>query len=141
MIQAMKEYSVILFITRKPTLTTEQFRNHWENVHIPLLQDITGHLFPKLFTRRYLARTERQGFGGPANRDRPLLVLRGNLETEFDFDAIAEMTFESEKAFHEFYKCTYEAEAARKLAADEDSFLDPGKTKTVVVGDTTYNDK
>lgn len=140
MIQAMKEYSIMLFVARKPTLTTDQFREHWENVHIPLLHELTGPLFPKQFNRRYLARTERMGFGGPANRDRPLLVLRGSLE-EFDFDAIAEMTFENEKAFHEFYKCIYEAEAARRLAADEETFLDPGKMKIVVVGDTVYNDK
>lgn len=107
---------------------------------MPLLQKLTGPLFPKHFTRRYLARTERKGFGGPANRDHPLLVLRGSLE-EFDFDGVADLTFDSEKAFHDFYRCIYESGAAAKLAEDEDLFLEPGTMKMVVVGETICTTK
>lgn len=128
-------YTVLLFVTRKATLTSEQFKDHWENKHIPLLKSLTGSLFPLHHTRRYFARIERQGFGGPANRDHPLLALRGNVQ-EFDYDAVAELTFQDEKAFHDFYKTIYDTEVAAKLAEDEEHFIDSAAFKSVVVGET-----
>ena len=35
---------VILFLTRKPGLTHEQFREHYENPHAPLARKHMGHL-------------------------------------------------------------------------------------------------
>ena len=128
-------YVVLVFVTRNPTLTSEEFRDHWENTHIPLMKSLTGRLFPLLHTRRYLARTDRLGYGGPANRDRPPLVLRGSIDN-FDYDATAELTFESEDAFRRFYRALYEPETAAILSRDEELFLDTGKIITVVVGDT-----
>ena len=89
-------YIVIHFVTRKPTLTIEEFKHYWENTHIPLLKSLTGPLFPLHHKRRYLARTERKGFGGPANRDHPPLIIRGTPD-DFDFDGIAEMEWETVK--------------------------------------------
>ncbi|KAF2007137.1 hypothetical protein P154DRAFT_517545 [Amniculicola lignicola CBS 123094] len=130
-------YTIILFVTRKPTITPDEFKDHWENKHIPLLQSITGSLFP-IHVRQYLIRIDRKGFGGPANRNHPLLLLRGTVD-DFDYDAIAHLTFESEKAFHQFYHVIYETTAQAQLAADEKRFLDTEKMKTVVVGNTAVS--
>ncbi|PSN72025.1 hypothetical protein BS50DRAFT_569605 [Corynespora cassiicola Philippines] len=134
-------YTVVYFITRKPTLSSDQFKDYWESKHIPLLQSLTGPLFPAEYTRRYLARIDRKGFGGPSNRDRPLLVLRGSPEDIDWVDGIAELSFDTEKAFQEFYRCIYETEAAAKLAADEEMFMDTSQIKAVVVGETTTTKK
>jgi hypothetical protein len=128
-------YSILLFVTRKPTLSTEEFKDYWENKHIPLLKSLTGPHFPLRCTRRYLARIDRKGFGGPANRDHPLLVLRGNVD-EFDYDGVAEMSWEDEKAFHKFYRAIWQTDVAVKLAADEESFMDVSRFKAVTVGET-----
>ncbi|CAI6340421.1 unnamed protein product [Periconia digitata] len=125
-------YSIVIFVTRKPTITPDEFKDYWENHHIPLLQSLTGDSFPRQHRRQYLARIERKGFGGPANKDNPPLVLRGSPE-DFDFDGIAELTWDDEDTFRKFYKAIYSTEAAAKLARDEEIFLDPGKLKTVVV--------
>ncbi|ORX99215.1 EthD domain-domain-containing protein [Clohesyomyces aquaticus] len=129
-------YTILLFLTRKPTISPEEFKDYWENTHIPLLQSLTGPLFPTQFTRRYLARIHRKGFGGPANPDRPPLLLRGTPD-DFDWDAVGELTFENEKAFSQFYNTIYESDIAAKLADDEAKFIANGSLKAVVVGETT----
>ncbi|KAF1355646.1 hypothetical protein EJ07DRAFT_181986 [Lizonia empirigonia] len=128
-------YTILLFITRKPNLSPEEFKHHYENVHIPLARGLCAGHWPSKFTRRYLARITRKGFGGPANPDRPPLLLRGDAQT-VDYDCISEMTFENEDAFHAFYRRVYEKDVAVKLVPDEASFLELGKTSVVVVGET-----
>ncbi|KAH6616801.1 EthD domain-containing protein [Boeremia exigua] len=128
-------YTILLFVTRRPDLSPEAFRDHYENVHIPLAQRLCAGSWPYKFTRQYLARITRRGFGGPANPDRPPLLLRGDADV-IDYDVVSEMTFESEGAFQAFYKRIYEKDVAAKLAADENEFLQLGKTRVVVVGET-----
>ncbi len=128
-------YTILLFVTRRPDLSPEEFRQHYENVHIPLAQRLCAGHWPSQFTRQYLARITRRGFGGPANPDRPPLLLRGDAQV-IDYDVVSEMTFETEHAFQAFYKRVYEKDVAAKLAADETKFLELGKTRIVVVGET-----
>lgn len=128
-------YTILLFLTRKPNLSPEEFKHHYENVHIPLAKRFCANKWPHKFTRQYLARITRKGFGGPANPDRPPLLLRGDAQ-DIDYDCVSEMTFESEHAFQAFYKRVYEKDVAATLAADETTFLELGKTRVVVVGET-----
>ncbi|KAF2993393.1 hypothetical protein E8E13_000864 [Curvularia kusanoi] len=132
-------YTILLFVTRNPKLSPEQFKEHYETIHIPLAQRLCGGNWPFKFTRRYLARITRKGFGGPSNPDRPPLILRGNAH-DIDYDCVSEMTFESERAFQAFYKRVYEKDVAAKLAADETAFLEMGKTRIVVVGETLHTE-
>ncbi|KAF2853005.1 hypothetical protein T440DRAFT_420165 [Plenodomus tracheiphilus IPT5] len=128
-------YTVILFITRNSNLTTDEFKAHYEHTHIPLARTLVGGAWPKIFRRQYLARITRKGFGGPANPDRPLLMLRGD-KLDDDYDCIAELSFDSELDFQLFYRGIYAKENAAILARDEEKFLEPGKTRVVVVGET-----
>ena len=128
-------YTIMLFVTRKPNLSPEEFKDHYENVHIPLAQRLCAGNWPFKFTRQYLARVTRKGFGGPANPDRPPLLLRGTAQ-DIDYDCVGHMEFENEHAFQAFYKRVYEKDVAAKLAADEVQFLELGKTRVVVVGET-----
>jgi hypothetical protein len=128
-------YTVFVFATRNPTITSEQFKSHWEDTHIPLVKSLVGPLFPLHYKRHYFARTERKGFGGPANRDNPAFLLRGSPDN-FDFDAVAELMWEDEKTFQEFYKAIHTTKTAAKLAVDENQFLHSNGWKSVVVGDT-----
>jgi hypothetical protein len=133
-------YTVVLFVTRNHNLTSEEFRDHYENIHIPLAHSLLTSCWPIDFKRRYLARISRKGFGGPANPDRPPLMLRGEMEG-LDCDCIAEMTFDSEARFQEFYKRLYSLENAAILARDEEKFLEKGKTRVIVVGETWSTDE
>lgn len=53
-----------------------------------------------------------------------------------DCDCFAEMNFPSENAFRLFYKRIYEKETAASLAESENQFLEQGKIKIIVVGET-----
>jgi len=133
-------YTVVLFITRNHALSSEEFRDYYEHKHLPLAHSLLTPCWPISFTRRYLARISRKGFGGPANPDRPLLMLRGHMN-DLDCDCIAEMTFNSEADFQQFYKGVYAKENAALLARDEEKFLEAGMTKFVVVGETWSTDE
>jgi hypothetical protein len=126
---------VIIFLTRRSCLTPEEFQDYYEHKHIPLAYSLISDVWPTTFHRRYFARISRKGFGGPANPDRPMLTLRGELN-EMDCDCIAEMNFPCEKAFRKFYKKIYEKEIAAILAEDENKFLEQGKVRIIVVGET-----
>lgn len=128
-------YTIVLFVTREPSLTFEEFQDYYEHKHLPMVYSLISEVWPTTFTRRYLARISRKGFGGPANPNRPPLTLRGDLK-ELDCDCIAEMTFPDEKGFQNFYKRIYEKDIAAILAEDERKFLEKGKTTAVVVAET-----
>ncbi|KAJ4377838.1 hypothetical protein N0V83_000668 [Neocucurbitaria cava] len=91
-------------------------------------------------TRRYLARINRKGFGGPANPDRPPLTLKGEMQG-LDCDCIAEMNFDSEAIFQDFYDKRHEKDIAAVVLEDEKAFLEPGKTTIVVIGETWSTDQ
>ncbi|CAA9966627.1 hypothetical protein CFE70_009845 [Pyrenophora teres f. teres 0-1] len=133
-------YTIVLFITRNHVLSSEEFRDYYEHRHIPLAYSLLTSCWPITFTRRYLARISRKGFGGPANPDRPLLMLRGTMN-DLDYDCIAEMTFDTEAHFQHFYKSAYAKENAALLARDEEKFLEADMTKIVVVGETWNTDE
>jgi hypothetical protein len=128
-------YTLLLFVTRDPSLTFDEFQDYYEHKHIPLVYSLIADVWPTTFHRRYFARVSRKGFGGPANPDRPLLMLRGNMN-EVDCDCIAEMNFACEKEFQKFYKKIYQKEIAAILAEDENKFLKRGQTTAVVIGET-----
>lgn len=128
-------YTILLFVSRDSSLTFEEFQHHYENKHVPLAYSLLSDVWPTAFHRRYFARINRKGFGGPANPDRPPLTLRGGLN-EMDCDCVAELSFPSEKAFGRFYKKLYEKEIAAVLAEDENRFLEQGKLRIIVVGET-----
>ncbi|KAF1947663.1 hypothetical protein EJ02DRAFT_1484 [Clathrospora elynae] len=132
-------YTVVLFITRNPDLNFEQFRDYYEYKHIPLSHSLLAAHWPIDFKRRYLARITRKGFGGPANPDRPPLMLRGEMN-ELDCDCIAEMSFSNEAHFQCFYKKVYEKENAAILVKDEERFMEQGKMQVIVVGETWHTD-
>lgn len=128
-------YTLILFMTRNRSLTSNEFRDHYEYTHIPLCRSLIGAAWPTTFRRQYLARIHRAGFGGPANPDYPLLTLKGTM-LEDDYDCIAELNFASESHFQLFYRSVYAKENAAVLVRDEERFLEPGKTRAVVVSET-----
>ncbi|MCJ1441552.1 MAG: hypothetical protein MMC23_002041 [Stictis urceolatum] len=130
-------YTALLYASRKPGTSPAQFREHWENKHLPLVKSLSGPDFPLSHTRYYLQRSEDPiGSGGPANRNTPAAVLAG-LQEDFDHDGFAILTFEDEAAFQRFYGKVSEATAAAKIAADEENFLDRTKLMIVLIGETT----
>ena len=56
-------------------------------------------------------------------------------QADFEYDAIGELTFEDEAAFHAFFALVSQGDAAESIAKDEDMFLDRPRMRVVVVDD------
>lgn len=128
-------YSVLIFTYRKPGTTPEQFRAHYESSHVPLVKEIVGKHFPLSHTRRYIHRTVGKAEGTERNAKSPASVLMGT-QADFEYDAMAELTFPDVGAFQTFFGIAQQPENAARIAADEEKFLDRSKTSAVIVGET-----
>jgi hypothetical protein len=117
-------YNILIFVTRKSSISHLDFKKHYETIHLPLLQFYGGEHFPKSHRRHYLQFSEN---------DQPT-VVQGD-KAAFDFDAIAEVSFDNEAAFHAFLAVLDVEEASKMLRMDEDKFSDREMMKIVVVGD------
>ena len=131
--------SALVFAYRKPGTTPAQFREHLENHHVPLIKSIAGSHFPISYTRRYIHRTEGTD-GGPANPNYPATIMTGAQEA-VDYDGFVELTFENEDAFMAFVGVVRQPDAAARIAADEEKFLDKSKMVIVRVGETIVTRK
>ncbi|KAJ4349834.1 uncharacterized protein N0V89_008453 [Didymosphaeria variabile] len=129
-------YVTILYLTRKPTLTPKQFRDYYESTHIPLIKSIFGSVAPLRHRRCYLARANSDSKDSNVSADAgyPPLVLRGTPE-DFDYDCIAEVSWEDENDFNDFNKMYMQPGVMEKLAEDEERFLVREKLRAVAIGE------
>ena len=108
-------YKVFHFVKRKPHLTHEQFRDHFERSHAAMALKFCGHLFTD-YRRNYInivlgggdPREEGSGFG----------------EMEFQWDLISEWVMPDEAAFHEITRIMESPGIKRLFHEDEDRFID-----------------
>ncbi|KAI1780308.1 EthD domain-containing protein [Hypoxylon cercidicola] len=133
-------YSILFFVSRKQGISMEEFKSHYENIHMPLLKEVAGPHFPLAHTRRYIHRTEGQAEGTTRNASTPAQVLLGT-QADFDYDAIIELTFASEAAFKEFFQFVHTPEKAARVTSEEDKFIDRSLMRGVLLGEviTTKN--
>lgn len=55
-------------------------------------------------------------------------------QEHFPYDSVTELVFEDEEAFGKFFACVSQPENAARIQADEEVWLDRGRTSVVVVG-------
>lgn len=132
----------LIYSYRKPGLSLEDFKTQYE-AHVDLVKRIAGDNFPLSHKRTYVARnTVDAAPEGASERNSltPATVLVGT-QTDFDFDAYAELTFADQAAFQAFCAKIYDPEAAAQIAADEEKFLDKSKLGIAMLGDVIETTK
>jgi hypothetical protein len=128
--------TAIIYAYRKPGLSLEDFKKHYE-AHVDLVKKLAGDSFPSSHKRSYIARTTVTTPPDDAttrNAFTPATVLSGQ-QSDFDFDAYAELTFPDQAAFGAFHARVTAADAAAQIAADEGKFLDRSRLGIAMVGD------
>ena len=111
---------IIFMLKRKPGITKEQFREHYENSHAKLAQKYIGHLL-KDYNRNYPIFTGLAPSNGePAPYDT-------------GYDAITEMVVEDEAAVEEMTRIFNAPDVNPVLVEDELKFLDRPATVMIVV--------
>ncbi|KAF1974911.1 hypothetical protein BU23DRAFT_598186 [Bimuria novae-zelandiae CBS 107.79] len=124
-------YVVLVLLTRKPDLSPEQFKEHFENNHLPLVKSLFGPLCPVPHRRLYLARADNKS--GDASRALyPPLMLKGNPE-DINFDCISELSWKDEKTFKGFKQMMKQPELMANIAADLELFVEV--ERVVVIGE------
>jgi hypothetical protein len=113
---------LLFFLKRKPGLTPEQFREHYEN-HAPLAQKYIGHLLTG-YARNYPVFAALDPTHAPA----------GTQPAPYDigYDAICEMRVKDDAAVDEIGRIFNDPEIGPILNADTGKFLDTKATVIVV---------
>ncbi|MCJ1324917.1 hypothetical protein MMC10_001579 [Thelotrema lepadinum] len=117
---------VMLLFGRIDSITPAAFKDHFENVHIPLIKSLVGEDFPVKHTRMYLERTE----DGPNDAS----VWIGG-QDDFKFDVAAQMTFADEEHWKRFMAKATDPEVQKILHEDDEKFSDRSKTRAVTLRD------
>lgn len=106
-------FQLLMFGRRKEGLTPDQYRDHYENVHIPLMRNLTGDTFPLTHERHYVKRD------GPP--DFPAAILTGE-QADFDFDAVAVLTYRDEAHFDANWAFFEDEDFSKIIKEDEEKF-------------------
>ncbi|GKZ19895.1 hypothetical protein AbraIFM66951_007731 [Aspergillus brasiliensis] len=133
---------VFIYAYRKPGLSLATFRERYE-AHINLVKRLSGDDFPLSHRRSYIARTtvDTPPAGATArNATTPATVFVGQ-QSDFDFDATAELTFTDQPSFQAFMAKVTAPEAAAQIAEDEEGFLDRKMLSIAMIGEVVETTK
>lgn len=111
---------MIVFIKKKEGMAFEDFRNHYENVHVPLCGERIGHLIQDF--RRYYPQNLNNLYHGRADAD-------AGHEAGTSYDAIAIYTIKDEQALEELIRIGQDPEFQRIITEDEERFCDRAATR------------
>ena len=113
----MGNHTVLVFFTRKPGASVEEFQDRFENHQIPLLKKTAGDGFPAKHTRVYLKRS--------TEGDCPAAIVYGE-QSDFAFDGIVLMEFDDRANCDRFIERTHAQEQLENFQNDP---LLPDRTK------------
>lgn len=113
----MSSVKVMWLLKRKPGITHEQFREHYERSHVALAHKYIGHLLTH-YVRNY--KTEIAGGGYFENGG------FGNIP--WDYDVITEWVCPNQEAFDKIMQIFLEPDVGREFYEDEFNFMDRDRT-------------
>ena len=118
-------YRIMWLLKRKPGITHEQFREHYETSHSELGKKYVGHLMLGYHRHYDAAKEAGASFGTP-------------LSSVTDYDCIAEWVMRDEAAFEEAMRIMAEPDILAIFQEDETHFLDSASTRLLrcSTGDT-----
>ena len=99
---------VFVLLKRKPGMSFEEFRTHYENSHARLGEKYFGHLFAS-YRRNYI----------PAGRR-----FSDGAIVENAYDCLTELVFRDSDGYRELRRIVSDPEIQRTLREDEEKFLD-----------------
>jgi hypothetical protein len=125
-------YALVGLFTRREDLTHAQFKQIFEGTFIPLLERVSGPLFPVTYSRRYIAHKsndEQRAKKGAIGFD--TLVI--GKEEDVPWDCIGDMTFEDDLHMNQFLNFINEPGPGDQLMACEATFSDTSKLRLIMM--------
>lgn len=114
-------YKVIWLLKRKPGISFDQFRHHYETSHAVLGQKYFGHLL-LAYRRNYNVPGDPSG-ASAADR---MIAARS-----FEYDCITEWELRDEQALQEVFDLLFDPAIGKLFHADEEHFLDRDSVRLV----------
>jgi len=116
-------FKILLFMKRRPGMSIEEFRDYYENHHVPLCLKSAGGM--KRYIRRYLD---------------PQPNAETGLNEELAWDVITELWFDDEAVFKGTVKYLSSTVMSDEIIADELNLFDRSKNRmaTVVERETEF---
>jgi hypothetical protein len=108
-------FKVMAFISRKPGMSIEAFRDYYEGIHTGVVASVAPPM--KAYRRNYVNITE------PFRRS----------EDQIDFDVVTEMEFEDRAECERWFTAFRNADAYEKVGEDEENFIDRDRIRVCVV--------
>ncbi len=109
---------LICHFKRKAGMTLEQFKDQYENGHVPLIRELVPH--PLDYRRNYRIEDAKfDPFGQGA-------------DGEPDYDCITEVWYASREALEEMLAFVSRPEIASVIVADEEQFMDRSATRLML---------
>lgn len=127
-------FTATLFVSRKPGLTPTEFRNYWENTHVPLAKSLVGPYMAHTIERHYVAQSEDE----PGTYSPSMLM---GAAADVNFDAYAILTFEDRAAFERLIGRLQDPEIGGKIQEDEARFIEQAKTRLVLESESVVDRK
>jgi uncharacterized protein (TIGR02118 family) len=111
-------YHQISVIYKAPNLSFEQFKEHYETKHVPLVMSLTDPNFaPLSYIRKYVQRTASETATAAAPH----------------FDAITELVFDTQEIYENWARKLTAGDAGFLIAEDTAKFLDQKRCKICTV--------
>jgi uncharacterized protein (TIGR02118 family) len=109
-------FKTIALLKAKPGLSRAEFVDYYEARHAPLVRQLMPGIVD--YRRNYVSAE-----GGYAFAETP----------PFDYDSVTEIWFDDRAAYEAAIAVVSEPDAAARLAADEENFIDRARTRMFVV--------
>lgn len=109
-------FKLIFLLTRKRGTSSEQFQDYYETTHRQFIMEMPN---VKNYVRRYL---------------KPLPSMPNNAP----YDAITELWFEDEAAYRDAMKFALSPDFQKRVAEDEDMFLERSLTRALTVDERSW---
>lgn len=125
-------YALVALFSRRDDLTHDEFKRLFEGNFIPLLERVSGPLFPVTYSRRYIAHhsnDEQRKKKGALGLD--TLVI--GKEEDVPWDCIADMTFEDDLHMNQFLNFINEQGPGEQIMACEATFSDTNKLRIIMM--------
>lgn len=129
-------YKVLFFVARNPQMTPAEFKDHYENKHVPLLKSLLGTMKqhgihessrPLQYRRLYIDRDASDPKSGNPG-------IFGETAPIIEYDVVTEMAFSDKDAAAGFVQLLFGIEEnAKRIMADEWKLIDVAKRKAFVV--------
>ena len=108
-------FKVMAFISRKPGMSIEAFRDYYEQIHTGVVASVAPPM--RAYRRNYVNITE------PFRRS----------EDQIDFDVVTEMEFEDRAECERWFTAFRNADTYEKVGEDEENFIDRDRIRVCVV--------